>query len=95
MKKIVHDLGLDVHEEAITVSIAPENSTEVRRYGIIGGTLDPADNSRQAPQPTRRGAALCLRGRPCGFVLCRHLRGQGIHCDLVSPSLIRRRLPIG
>jgi transposase len=28
---------------------------------------------------------------PCGFVLCRHLRSRGIHCDLVSPSLIPRK----
>ena len=43
MTKIVHYLGLDVHKETIAVSIAPQNSTEVRRYGIIGGTLDAVD----------------------------------------------------
>jgi len=39
MNKIVHYIGLDVHKETIAVSIAQQNSTEVRRYGIIGGTL--------------------------------------------------------
>ena len=43
MNKIVHYIGLDVHKETIAVSIAPQNSTEVRRYGIIGGTLDAMD----------------------------------------------------
>ena len=43
MNKIVHYIGLDVHKETIAVSIAPQNSTEVRRYGIIGGTLDAID----------------------------------------------------
>ena len=43
MNKIVHYIGLDVHKETIAVSIAPQNSTEVRRYGIIGGTLDAVD----------------------------------------------------
>ena len=43
MNKIVHYIGLDVHKETIAVSIAPQNSTEVRRYGIIGGTLDAGD----------------------------------------------------
>ena len=51
MNKIVHYIGLDVHKETIAVSIAPQNSTEVRRYGIIGGTLDAVDklvkNSRR------------------------------------------------
>ena len=40
MNKIIHYIGLDVHKDSIAVSIAPQNSTEVRRYGIIGGTLD-------------------------------------------------------
>ena len=32
--------GLDVHNDSIAVSIAPSDSTEVRRYGIIGGEHD-------------------------------------------------------
>jgi hypothetical protein len=33
-------IGLDVHSDTIAVSLAPSQSTEVRRYGIIGGTHD-------------------------------------------------------
>ena len=33
-------IGLDVHNDSIAVSIAPSDSTEVRRYGIIGGSLE-------------------------------------------------------
>ena len=40
---IIHHFGLDVHKESIAVSIAPAHSTEVRRYGIIGSTLDAVD----------------------------------------------------
>lgn len=36
MKKTVHYIGLDVHKETMTVAIAPENTSEVRPYGIIG-----------------------------------------------------------
>ena len=43
MNKIVHYIGLDVHKDSIAVSIAPQNSTEVRRYGILGATLDAVD----------------------------------------------------
>ncbi len=39
----MHYIGLDVHKETIAVAIAPENSTEVRHYGIIGGTLEAVD----------------------------------------------------
>lgn len=44
MNKIVHYIGLDVHKDSIAVAIAPQNSIEVRRYGIIGGTLQAVDN---------------------------------------------------
>ena len=36
MNVILH-IGLDVHNESIAVSIAPSDSTEVRRWGILGG----------------------------------------------------------
>jgi hypothetical protein len=36
----VHYIGLDVHKETIAVSIAPQASAEVRRYGIIGGPTE-------------------------------------------------------
>jgi hypothetical protein len=43
-------IGLDVHNDSIAVSLAPSDSTEVRRYGIIGGAHDDvlklAQNSR-------------------------------------------------
>ena len=39
MKVIIH-IGLDVHNESIAVSVAPSDATEVRRWGIIGGTHD-------------------------------------------------------
>jgi hypothetical protein len=32
--------GFDVHTDSIAVSLAPSDSTEVRRYGIIGGIHD-------------------------------------------------------
>ena len=32
--------GLDVHNDTIAVSLAPSDSTELRRYGIIGGQHD-------------------------------------------------------
>ena len=43
MNKTLHYLGLDVHKDSIAVSIAPQGITEVRRYGLIGGSLDAVD----------------------------------------------------
>ena len=32
MSTVIHFIGLDVHKESVSVSIAPANSTEVRFY---------------------------------------------------------------
>jgi transposase len=87
----VHYLGLDVHKETIAVSIAPQNRTEVRRYGIIGGSLDAVDKLLKKLARQDVELRVVYEAGPCRFVLCRHLRSQGIHCELVSPSLIPRK----
>jgi transposase len=91
MNKIVHYIGLDVHKDSIAVAIAPHNSTEVRRYGIIGGTLDAVDKLLKRLTQPNIELRLVYEAGPCGFVLCRHLRSKGIHCDLVCPSLIPKK----
>ena len=91
MKKIVHYIGLDVHKDSIAVAIAPQNSAEVRRYGIIGGTLQAVDNLLKKLAKPNLELRLVYEAGPCGFVLCRHLRSKGIHCDLVCPSLIPKK----
>src|ERR1019366_6871998 len=48
-------LGLDVHNDSIAVSLAPSDSIEVRRYGIIGGEHDDVlklAHKLQAAQPS-------------------------------------------
>jgi transposase len=91
MNEIVHYIGLDVHKETIAVSIAPQNSTEVRRYGIIGGTLDAVDKLVKKLAQENIKLRLVYEAGPCGFVLCRHLRSKGIHCEVIAPSLIPRK----
>jgi transposase len=91
MNKLIHYLGLDVHKETIAVSIAPQHSTEVRRYGIIGGSLDAVDKLLKKLGQENLELRVVYEAGPCGFVLCRHLRSQGIHCEVVSPSLIPRK----
>jgi len=91
MSKIVHYIGLDVHKETIAVSIAPQNSTEVRRYGIIGGTLDAVDKLVKKLTHEKIELRFVYEAGPCGFVLCRHLRSQGLVCALVAPSLIPKK----
>ena len=50
-------IGLDVHNDTIAVSLAPSDSTEVRRYGIIGGEHDDVlklAKKLRRPIPARR-----------------------------------------
>jgi transposase len=91
MNKNVHYLGLDVHKESIAVSIAPQGTTEVRRYGIINGSLDAVDKLvKKLAQPGLELRVVYEAG-PCGFVLCRHLRAKGLACEVVAPSLIPKK----
>jgi transposase len=92
MNKIVHYIGLDVHKETIAVAIAPQHSTEVRRYGIIGGTLDAIDKLIKRIAQNNVELRVVYEAGPCGFVICRHLRSKGIPCEVVAPSLIPKKV---
>ncbi len=91
MNKTVHYLGLDVHKESIAVSIAPQDAKEVRRYGIIHGSLDAVDQLLKKLARPGLELRVVYEAGPCGFVLCRHLRAQGIACEVVAPSLIPKK----
>jgi transposase len=91
MNKIVHYIGLDVHKETIAVAIAPQNTAEVRSYGIIGGTLDAIDKLLKKLSLPNIELRFVYEAGPCGFVIYRYLKSKGIHCDVVSPSLIPKK----
>src|SRR6476660_7651356 len=91
MNKIVPYIGLDVHKDSIAVSIAPQDCTEVRRYGIIGGTLGAAAGLLKKLTKPELELRFVYEAGPGGFVICRHLRNKGLHCDLVCPSLIPKK----
>ena len=91
MNKTVHYLGLDVHKDSIAVSIAPAGTTEVRRYGIINGSLDAVDKLLKKLASPGVELRVVYEAGPCGFVLCRHLRTKGVACEVVAPSLIPKK----
>ena len=91
MNKIVHYIGLDVHKETIAVAIAPENSSEVRKYGIIGGSLEAVDKLIKKLAQQDVELRFVYEAGPCGFVLHRHLKHKRIRCDIVSPSLVPKK----
>jgi transposase len=91
MKVIVHYIGLDVHKETIAVAIAPAGTTEVRIYGIIGGTLEALDKLIRKLSTKNVELRFVYEAGPCGFVIYRHLKSKGFDCQVVSPSLIPKR----
>jgi transposase len=91
MNKKVHYIGLDVHKETIAVAIAPEGDTQVRNYGIIGGTLAAVDKLIKKLQQPGVELRVVYEAGPCGYVIYRHLKKKGLRCEVVAPSLIPRK----
>src|SRR5690349_1356736 len=75
-------IGLDVHSDSIAVSLAPCDSTEVRRYGLIGGAHDDVLRLAKKLQAAHRQVQLrfCYEAGPHGYPLCRFLGTHGYHC---------------
>ena len=61
-------IGLDVHNDSIAVSLAPSDSTEVHRYGIIGGSHDDVLKLAEKLQAAHPGSPLrfCYEAGPRG-----------------------------
>jgi len=91
MNIIVHYLGLDVHKETIAIAIAPAGTTEVRHYGIIGGTLEALDKLIRKLSAPNLQLRFVYEAGPCGYVIYRHLKSKGLPCAVVSPSLIPKK----
>lgn len=86
-------LGLDVHSDSIAVSLAPSESGEVRRYGVIGGTHDDVLKLAKKLQAAHPHTELrfCYEAGPHGYPLARCLQAHGYDCILVAPSKIPRQ----
>ena len=85
--------GLDVHNDTIAVSLAPADSTEVRRYGIIGGKHDDVLRLIKKLSAVHPGVSLkfCYEAGPRGYPLCRFIRQHGAECIVVAPSKVPRQ----
>jgi transposase len=73
------------------VAIAPAGNTEVRAYGIIGGTLEALDKLIRKLSAPNLELRFVYEAGPCGYVIYRHLKSKGLHCHVVSPSLIPKK----
>jgi transposase len=79
-----------VHNDCIAVSVAPSDSTEVRRYGTIGGSHDDVFKLANKLHAAHPGALLqfCYEAGSRGYPLCRFIDTLGHTCILVAPSRV-------
>ncbi len=87
MKKNLRFVGLDVHQDSISVAVAESRREPARLLETI-----PADESlllklldRLGPRSRLR---VCYEAGPTGYGLARRLNEQGICCVVVAPSLV-------
>jgi transposase len=92
MKKRITFVGLDTHKNSIEAALADEGrNTEVRLYGTIGGDLASLDKMIRKLQATGGELRFVYEAGPCGYEIYRHLRANGLHCDVVAPSMVPKR----
>lgn len=91
-KNTIKYVGLDTHKNSIVIAIADENREgEVRIYGTIPNTVDAIDKFIRKQVSANIELRCVYEAGPMGFGLCRHLRGNGIDCIVVAPSMIPKK----
>ncbi len=88
MREPITFVGMDVHKKDIAVAMLVEGRTEPLEWRVAN---EPTTVKRLAKKLQREGGgpAHCVyEAGPCGYTLQRQLRGLGLECDVVAPSLI-------
>jgi transposase len=92
MKKRITFVGLETHKNFIEVALADDGrNAEVRLHGSIGGDLGSLDKMLRRLQTLGAELRFVYEAGPCGYQIYRHLQAQGLHCDVVAPSMVPKR----
>jgi transposase len=85
-------VGLDVHAQTIAVAVAEGGRKgEVRSLGTIPNTPQAvARLMKKLGSPT--ALRVCYEAGPCGYVLYWQVTKLGIHCEVIAPTLIPKRV---
>ena len=83
---------LDVHKDIIDIATVDAGlEGEVRHVASLGGDLVGLDKALRRLISKGHRLHVVYEAGPCGFVIWRHLRAQGIDCEVVAPSSIPKR----
>ena len=80
-------IGLDVHKERISVSVADNGRQGAVEYlGEIDNDADSLAKLCRRLERTRTVLSFCYEAGPCGYGVYRQLTGLGHRCAVVAPS---------
>ena len=90
MSKRTQYLGIDLHQDTVTVAVLEEGAPAPRDVQSLPN--DPAKLKRLVSRVAKQGpVTACYEASACGYVLQRALVAWGHSCDVIAPSLIPRR----
>ena len=81
-------VGLDVHKDSISVSIAEDGrESPVRFLGVIPNSGEAV--VKMAKRLSKHGELdFCYEASGCGYGIYRQITGLGYKCTVVAPSMI-------
>lgn len=89
MKSVAY-VGMDVHQDEIRIAVVGAGSGELLREERMRNREDAV---RKLMRRVRAGHELrcCYEAGGCGYVVYHWLKGMGIQCAVIAPSLVPRR----
>src|SRR5512143_3279314 len=92
MKHSIIFCGLDVHKDSITIALADGGRNgEIRSHGTISSDMASLDKAIRKFRRSGVELRFVYEAGPCGYEIYRHLIAQGLHCDVIAPSMIPKR----
>jgi transposase len=88
IKQCSYYIGLNVHKDAIAISIVSADGSQPRYYGEITNASKAIVKLVKKLNPDGEVLDFCYETGPCGYVLYRQLARMGHGCIVVAPSLI-------